>query len=92
MKIYIPNELPKETTYFFEKSPGVRSSLETPNYPHIFCFINNILFISYQNSGTITFSKVDYNKGIYSGTFNVKLKNKDDENDIIEITEGRFDL
>ncbi|WP_445747795.1 hypothetical protein [Polaribacter sp.] len=90
--IYIPNETPKEVTYNFEKSPGVRASLERPNYPHIFCFINNVLFISYQNSGSITFNKVDYNKGIYSGIFSVKLKNIDNEDQIIEILDGRFDL
>lgn len=92
MYVYIPNELPNETTYFFEKSPGVSASLVRPNYAHIFCSINGSRYISYENSGYITFNKVDFDNGIYAGTFNVKLKNKDNENDIIEITEGRFDI
>ncbi|WP_435415741.1 hypothetical protein [Polaribacter aestuariivivens] len=63
-------------------------------YPHIYCQINgnDNLYLSFANSGQIDFSKIDFNNNIYSGTFSVKLKNKDDENDIIEITNGRFDI
>ena len=90
--IYIPKEFPEETSYTFQVSPAVRSSLETPNFPHIFCSINGNRYVSYENSGSITFSKVDYNTGIYAGTFNAKLKNKDNPTDSIEITDGRFDF
>lgn len=90
--IYIPKETPEENTYNFKKSPGIRASLDKPNYPHIFSIINNILYVSYEDSGSITFNKVNYDNGIYAGTFSVKLKNKYDENDIIEIVDGRFDL
>ena len=62
--------------------------------PHIFCHINgnNNTYLSYENSGQLKFSTLDTENDTYSGTFNVKLKNKDDENDIIEITDGRFDI
>ena len=90
--IYIPKEFPEEVTYTFQASPGVGASLETPSYPHVFCSINGNRFISYENSGSITFSKVDYNAGIYAGTFSLKLKNKNNPTDIIEIADGRFDI
>ena len=92
MYIYIPKEFPEETTYTFQVSPAVRSSLETPNFPHFFCSINGNRYISYENSGSITFSKIDYNEGIYAGTFSLKLKNKNNPTDIIKITDGRFDF
>ncbi|QTE22328.1 hypothetical protein [Polaribacter cellanae] len=90
--IYIPKKIPQEITYSFKNSTGVRASLEKPDFPHLFCSINGSRYLSYENSGSITFSKVNLNKGIYAGTFNVKLKNMDDEKDIIEITNGRFDI
>ena len=64
-----------------------------PN-PHIYCHINgnNNTYLSYENSGLLEFSRLEINNGIYSGTFNVKLKNKDDETDILEIKNGRFDI
>ena len=90
--IYIPKEIPEETIYFFKNSPGVRASIEKPSYTHVFSIINNTIYASYEDSGSITFTKVDYSMGIFSGVFNVTLKNKNNENDIIEITDGRFDL
>ncbi len=90
--IYIPKKLPEETTYTFQTSPAVRASLETPSYPHFVCSIEGNRYISYENSGSITFTKVDYDTGIYSGTFSLKLKNKENPIDIIEITDGRFDF
>jgi ribosomal protein L33 len=35
---------------------------------------------------------VDFIKQVCAGSFYVKLKNEKDENDIIEIKNGRFDL
>jgi hypothetical protein len=75
---------------------GISDANENSNLPnaHIYTLIDlgNRQYSSFNNSGNVTFSKIDIKKGIYSGTFSVKLKNKDDENDIIEITEGRFDI
>ena len=90
--IYISKEFPEERTYTFQVSPGVRASLEKPSYSHIFCSINGNRYVSYENSGSITFSKVDYNTGIYAGIFNAKLKNENNPADSIEITDGRFDF
>jgi hypothetical protein len=46
MKVYIPKEFPEENSYTFQVSPAVRSSLETPNFPHIFCSINGNRYVS----------------------------------------------
>ncbi len=75
---------------------GISNADENSNLPntHIYTLIDlgNRQYRSFNNSGSVIFSKIDIINGIYSGTFSVKLKNKDDENDIIEITNGRFDI
>ena len=90
--IYIPSLLNINVNQTIGKSDGFENS-DLPN-PHIYCHINgnNNTFLSYENSGFLEFSKLEINNGIYAGTFSVKLKNKDNENDIIEITNGRFDI
>jgi hypothetical protein len=90
--IYIPEDRPQQKEYAFQISPGVSSSLETPDITHSFCYINDIKYISYENSGNINFQKVDFNQEICVGIFSLKLKNENNENDIIEITNGQFDL
>ena len=89
MYIYIPKNVPLETTYNFKLSGGNPANGDEP---HCFAIINDIGYISYENSGTITFTKIDEIKGIISGIFSLKLKNKDNETEIIEITDGRFDI
>ena len=87
MYIYIPNNVPLETTYDFKLSNGRPAD---GNEPHCFAIINDIGYKSYENSGTITFTKIDEVEGIIAGTFSLNIKN--DNNDIIEITDGRFDI
>jgi hypothetical protein len=50
----------------------------------------NAFYGSIENTGNLQITK--YTKGIISGTFSCKLKNKNNPNDIIEITDGRFDF
>jgi hypothetical protein len=90
--LYIPEDLPKQTTYLFGESPGVSYGLNSPDYAHIFCIINNKKYLSFEDSGSILFSKVNQTSGLYAGVFSVKFKNIDDESDILEISEGRFDI
>jgi hypothetical protein len=47
---------------------------------------------SSNNSGTITITRFDYLNGIRSGIFNVTLYNKDNPTEIIQVTDGRFDI
>lgn len=44
------------------------------------------------NSGTITITRFDYLNGIRSGIFNCTLYNKDNPTEIIQVTDGRFDI
>ena len=87
--IYIPKNVPLETTYTFKLSDGNPAN---GNEPHCFAVINNTGYLSYENSGTIAFTKIDEIKGIIAGTFSLKMKNRNNENNIIEITDGRFDI
>jgi hypothetical protein len=52
-------------------------------------------FISGVNSGSINITRFDFNtlyNSIISGTFNAILYNKDNSEEKIQVTEGRFDL
>ena len=90
--IYLPTLLNNPSNFIINISDGSDSS-DLPN-AHIFCLINqgNSQYLSFENSGLLVFSRLDIENGIYAGTFSVKLKNKDNENDVIEITDGRFDI
>lgn len=90
--IYLPQDRPEQKKYELKLSPGVASTLDDPDFPHLFLIINSKKYLSYENSGIIEFTKVDFTNEVCAGVFNAKLKNIDDENDIIEITNGRFDL
>ena len=50
------------------------------------------IFYSSPNSGTITVTRFDYPNGFYSGTFNCTLYNKDNPTEILQVTDGRFDI
>jgi hypothetical protein len=50
------------------------------------------IYYSVANSGNIVITRFDYPNGIYSGTFNGSLFNKDNTTEIIQVTDGRFDI
>ena len=74
--IYVPEDRPEQKEYTFKSSPGVPSSLNKPNFPHVFCYINDRKYISYENSGTINFQKIDFNQEVCAGVFSGKLKKR----------------
>lgn len=76
-------------TFSFEEIQG---GLSVANENKLYMGVekNNRFYDSMKDSGKITFTRND--SKIISGTFHCKLKNKENPNDIIEITEGRFDL
>jgi hypothetical protein len=90
--IYLPTLVNSPKDFIIKKSDGSERN-DLPN-AHIYCLINKgeFQYLSFENSGVLNFSKIDIVNGFYAGTFNVKLKNKDDENDMIQITDGRFDI
>ncbi|MCC1483220.1 hypothetical protein [Winogradskyella immobilis] len=49
-------------------------------------------YCSIEDSGTLTITRYDSENRIVSGTFNCIVQNRDDPNDFIEITQGRFDI
>jgi len=49
-------------------------------------------YCSIENTGILNITRYDVSTGILSATFSCSAVNKDDANDIIEITEGRFDI
>ncbi len=49
-------------------------------------------YCSIENGGIIVISRLDLVNRIVSGTFSCTMQNRDDSNDIIEITQGRFDI
>jgi hypothetical protein len=71
--------------------------IDGPNNPQIIVreTINNIsgkTFISGANSGTIIISKFDYLNGLYAGTFSCELYDIENPTQIIQVTDGRFDI
>lgn len=90
--IYLPTLLNSPTDFVINKSDG--SERNDLSNAHIYCLINKgeFQYLSFENSGVLNFSKIDIVNGLYSGTFSAKLKSKDNENDVIEIKEGRFDI
>lgn len=62
------------------------------NYIYITRYVNNVaqFYVSIENTGTYEILKSDL--FIISGTFSCKAVNLNNPNDIIDITEGRFDV
>jgi hypothetical protein len=90
--IYLPTLLNSPKDFTINQSDG--SERNDLSNAHIYCLINKgeFQYLSFENSGVLNFSKIDIVNGLYSGTFSAKLKSKDNENDVIEIKEGRFDI
>ena len=91
--IYIPENYLglEEKTYIFDASNGYAAGQGGDN-PQSFCYGIDAKYLSVQNSGSITFTKIDHNSGLLVGVFNLTVVNEDDPNDVIEITDGRFDI
>ena len=49
-------------------------------------------FLSSPNSGTITITRFDYPNHVISGTFSATLYNQTNTTEVIQVTDGRFDL
>ena len=94
--IYIPTLISGVGDYNIGQSNGNTES-DGPNNPDILVFIKNAdntykTFYSSNNSGIISITRFDYANKIYSGTFSCTLYNKDNVSEIIQVTDGRFDI
>lgn len=83
--------------YIINESNGM-SNIDGLNHTYLHCRIFNEStnsyqhYRSFQNSGIIRITRYDFTNGIVSGTFNCSLKNSSNPEDIIEVTNGRFDI
>lgn len=74
------------------------SQVDSPSNNNIFCRVFDPVegiyktYCSYENSGLLIITKFDVENRIISGIFNGKVRNKENINDVVDITEGRFDL
>lgn len=72
--------------------------LDGPQETHVFCRIwveEDQIYKSYcsvANTGTIEITRYDFENRIVSGIFSCSSVSFDDPDDIIEITQGRFDI
>ena len=93
--LYIRNMFTGDGNYIIDQSNG-ELYMDGPNNNQIIASITenetHKTYWSNTNSGTITISRFDYTNGIYSGIFSATLYNKDNPSEIIQITDGRFDI
>lgn len=86
-----------EGNYVVDESNGARG-IDGLDHTYIHCRIFNEALGKYQyyrsfdNSGTIEITRFDWSNGIVSGLFSCRVINSTNSDDIIEITEGRFDI
>jgi hypothetical protein len=83
--------------YIINESNG-QNSLDGLNHTYIHCRIFDDKsgqyqnYRSFENSGILTIIRYDYELGIFSGNFNVWVKNSANQNDSIQIANARFDI
>lgn len=83
-------------TYIVNESGCSLSNIPSNN--NIFCRVFDFeegiykTYCSFENSGIIEITRHDVDNNILSGTFSGKVRNMNDSNDIVEITNGRFDI
>jgi hypothetical protein len=83
--------------YIINESNGM-SSIDGYNHNYIHCRVfdqntNSYQFYrSFENSGVLIITKYDFYNRVISGTFSCQVKNSANATDIIEITNGRFDI
>jgi hypothetical protein len=86
--------------YVINESNGMEN-IDGLNHTYLHCvlFDKNTnsyqQYVSFENSGTLTIKQLTINSGtgnIVSGTFNCRVRNIQNPNDEIEITDGRFDV
>ncbi|WP_415375905.1 hypothetical protein [Patiriisocius sp. Uisw_017] len=96
--VHIPDlSLNGEGTYIIEDSNCLKGIFAN-NTVNIRCLILKDLsqpytqYCSIANSGELFISRYDFENRIISGTFSCQAVNQEDSSDIIEITQGRFDI
>jgi len=88
--IHFVNLMENESQIFLIKSANCQYGLDANHSINIRCKYNNNWYCSINNSGVLSILK--FNNQIISGTFEFTAQNINNSNDIIEITDGRFDI
>ena len=87
-------------TYIIDESNGM-TDIDGFAHNYIHCIVFNSStnsfqkYVSFSNSGTFTINRLTPSTGsgtVISGTFNFRVRNINNPNDEIEITQGRFDI
>ena len=87
-------------TYNIDESNGLEN-VDGHNHTYLHCVVFDKItnsyqqYVSYNNSGTLSIIRLSIdviNGNIVSGIFNCKLRNIQNPDDEIEITNGRFDI
>ncbi len=92
LKLHIDNlDINGEGSFIINESNCEDGNNANPNI-NITCRLFDNWYCSIENGGTLIITRYDFDNGIVSGTFSCTAVNKDDPNDVIEITEGRFDI
>jgi len=87
----------REGTYTINES-NCQGDIDSPVNTNIYCRVYDYTeqifkwYCSIENAGTLTITRYDLANRIVSGTFSCSMQNKDDSSEIIEITQGRFDM
>jgi hypothetical protein len=93
--LYLRNMSGGNGNYIVDQSNG-ELYIDGPNNNQIIAGIKmdgiNKTYYSSPNSGIIKITRFDYFNGIYSGIFKATLYNKDNPSEIIQVTDGRFDI
>ena len=97
LQLYIENVQNGEGLYQIKESNCQDFAGGNPNPSiNIYCRLKdeqtgeNKYYCSIENSGNLNITRYDYSNGIISGTFDFNAVNKDDSNDIIEITRNKI--
>ena len=80
------------------KESNFQNGIDSIHETHIFFKVwdpnigNYAYYGSTDNQGEINVKRYDFDNRIFSGTFSGRFVRNDNSNDIIEITDGRFDI
>jgi hypothetical protein len=83
--------------YILNQSNGL-NSIDGLNHNYLHCRVFDTATNSYQyyrsfeNSGVLKITRYDFVNRTLSGTFNCRVKNSSNSNDVREIKQGRFDI
>lgn len=83
--------------YIIDESNGM-NNIDGLDHTYLHCIVfdentnSYQQYVSYENSGLLIIKYIQFNGLVISGTFNCRVRNIQNPNDEIQITNGRFDI